>query len=619
LIEKAPSRLRKRLDQDPIAANQWTWAPSENGWIVQAGEEIVKIASKAADPSRSVNVSSIEQLQCSCLLTPNCFHVLACVSVLLSQESDTVLASESVDSQPDTLDLISLPPEAETSGNHKPTVAVTQDMKLAAEQTLAAVESLLSIGANNAGSLIQAGLLRAGHQCRSVGLYNISQALLRIVEGVQRLRAKDSTANATSLFHDVTFALLGARRIGRDMPMTQQFVGQARRSFEAIDIRRLYGVLAEPILTLSGYAGVSVYMQSLTPRDEACDELFTVNELRPGDSQLVIQAYRGGIDLGNTTQSASHLCRSIVSMQNLTASADGRLGKGKSTRWAVVSGDGETKESESSFASQGRFGRSLSEQIRSVFSNMSLPIEERRNGWDLIAFHATILGPQGSGLLVTVDGATKPWQLIIAIDDPLVPYRENMELLARCPGMGLRCVGRLRTDRVGFCELLAVRSSKGTGEDIEFELPKEWGGHCNLGLDRLQRHFIKGISRWSDEVAMEMSMVESADIAAGQQIQRRLIGLTLGGRSAVSPLASASHRRDLASLRSSFQITGAQLLDTFVASSNPARQSESSSWKANNSVRKKELSDSFLSNCVYLSALRTSLSKHRWLETLSEA
>lgn len=76
MIDSMPGRVRKRLDAEPNVAHGWQWTVEEDRWLVAAGEETVELRSE-----RGV-IASHEHLRCSCLLTPKCFHVVACISVL---------------------------------------------------------------------------------------------------------------------------------------------------------------------------------------------------------------------------------------------------------------------------------------------------------------------------------------------------------------------------------------------------------------------------------------------------------------------------------------------------------------------------------------------------------
>src|ERR1051326_3289093 len=74
LIESTPERVRQRLDRNPDAAANWTWQARESAWAVDTGGETVTLPEG--------HVLSIEQVTCTCLLAPRCFHVLACLTRL---------------------------------------------------------------------------------------------------------------------------------------------------------------------------------------------------------------------------------------------------------------------------------------------------------------------------------------------------------------------------------------------------------------------------------------------------------------------------------------------------------------------------------------------------------
>jgi hypothetical protein len=152
------------------------------------------------------------------------------------------------------------------------------------------------------------------------------------------------------------------------------------------------------------------------------------------------------------------------------------------------------------------------------------------------------------------------------IDSSGLEYRHNLELIAKCPHLQLRCLVRVRVE-VPYCaDLLAIANIQVVVSEpsieLRLELPEDWEGICNTGLDRLERHFIRGIERWSEEIALE----EENDFGDSNAmyttpIERRLVGMVLGGRDAIPILSSKSHRRDSNQLKKLFLPMGAYLLD----------------------------------------------------------
>ena len=74
LIESTPDRVRRRFDRTPDAAAGWEWESGEEGWTIVAGEESIQLPLD--------HITSIDQISCTCLLSPQCFHVIACLTRL---------------------------------------------------------------------------------------------------------------------------------------------------------------------------------------------------------------------------------------------------------------------------------------------------------------------------------------------------------------------------------------------------------------------------------------------------------------------------------------------------------------------------------------------------------
>ncbi|MGV3486520.1 MAG: hypothetical protein ACO1RT_19035 [Planctomycetaceae bacterium] len=601
LIESMPGRVRKRLDADPQVAHQWEWSFTEDRWLITAGEETVELRSENGV------IRAHEHLQCSCLLTPKCFHVVACASILVpAANSGDEDGTDEHDGESTSPGLAAPDPQ----------ITITDAMRLAARMAQASVGAVLRVGASHSGLLVQSSVLRAAHQCRECGLVALGNALLRIVEGSGRLRANRDTADASVLADDLTEALAASFAVIKQSSVPKWLIGETRRTFEPIDVRKLVGLCAEPIMTLSGYAGVCVYLQGCGACEE---ELFTINELRPGGYQLVLQAYGGGIDLGTVAVEAKQLCRCLLTVQNLQTSGDGRLGKGKATRWAVQS----ARHSGDRFRS-GRFALTLGEQIQGVFERSLLSPLQRRGGWDLVAFDAVIVGPSGAGVLVDVGQVNIPWRLTIAVDDTQLPYRENLALLARCPGLSLRCVGRPKLEAAGDVDLIAISPTESkmgdddpSGERPAALFPSPWQDVCNVGLDRLERHHFRGIQRWSDEVNLSDRILGHRPPTDGlDSLRRRLDGLALGGRVAVPAVGSGAHRREQRRLQQSYQTTASSLLEVLAIA---ASQAGDNPGRGRGDVSQKPctLEDAYLACASYLQAARVHFESRAWLRCFS--
>ncbi|QEF96230.1 hypothetical protein Mal15_02570 [Stieleria maiorica] len=546
LIDQAPARIRKRLDRDPALAHAWTWSAESTGIAIQAGDETVRLDFD----TETKTVSHIEQLGCSCLLSPKCFHLLACASCLTIQTDAAEAETATADADE---------PDADVA-DETPLIEVTDAMRDAADRSISAIGGMLDSGARRCGVVLQSSLLRAAHQCRAAGLIQLSAALLSVVEGVVRLRAQSGNADAPQLQSDLARAIVIAQRICRRPSVEIETIGHVRRPFEPIGLSRLVSLLAEPIVTRSGYAGVCV---SLLADD---DRIYQVSDVRPGEPDLALQAYRGGLELGGTTVSAFELCRSGVDVQNMTASPDRRLGRGSKTRWALRKQTGDLLQDSPLWRS--RFGQPIAEQVDRAFavqesSGMIAAAES-----DLVVFHCQVLGRQGDAVMVRADDTERPLMLRIALDTDQVPFRENLSLIARSPGLELVVTGRVRRHQAGSIDALAIRaagSGDGSNEGPRLALPESWQNVCQLGLDRLERHFFSDTDP-DDETCERLVGDRPGDPTESRVngvpgLARQQLALVLGGRGSVASPTSGGHRRMIRTMKQQLLPTAAKLAD----------------------------------------------------------
>jgi len=594
MIDAAPGRVRKRLDREPTAAANWQWTRVGDEWTIVVGEESVRLK---ADNRQSV--MDIEMLACSCLLSPKCFHLLAVVSSLgIAEEVDT---EDAVEVEVDADD---------TAG-----VDITTTMRRAAEQSLRSLEGLLVSGARASGLIVQSSLLRASHQARGEGLVNLSAALIRLTEGIQRLRAADEHADCQSLRRDTIVAIEAAHHLIHADSISADRLGYVRRPFTPNSLKRLTGVVAEPILTLSGYAGVVTH---LIGDEGGC---YQIVETRPGDAGLINQAYRGGIDLGGTTASAQVISRSRIDVQNLTSSPDGRLGKGTRTRWAIEPSREIDAEEVSKL--QGSWSGRLVDQITRMFDHAESIEMPTRGGADLVCVRGHIVGASGKGVLFQPDDSSATLTLGIAMDNAAVKYRQNLQLLARCPGLAIELFARVRLDQAGWIDALSFRP---LSDNLTF--PETWSGRCHLGLDELKRHYFQNTQRFAsdtDDRSNQRGVLDcdeepvrytGVDLFPG--LQRRCVAAVIGGRGAVGSIGSSTHRRDHARLESRGQRTAADMLNLLatVCAESPAATLRGSEKQTHEPFRR-PLTLAVIDR--YCREFRRHYEREKWLQLLGTA
>ncbi len=590
IMDAAPTRVRKRLDREPNAASNWQWSHTPQTWTIVVGDETVCLKSNLAD-----QITQLTEVSCSCLLAPKCFHVLACVTLL-------EIASNDKDSS--AQELVGAIVESDVAPSEE--IDITDAMRRAAVESLRAIDGVMVSGARASGLLVQSSLLRAAHQSRAEGLLQLSAALIRMVEGIQRLRRVDDHTDCEALRRDAVAAINAANELLHAGTLTPANLGYSRRPFSPVKLKRLYGVLAEPILTLSGYAGVVTHLLG----DDG--QLYQIVETRPGDANLIGQAYRGGIDLGRTTTSAQVISRSRIDVQNLTCSPDGRLGKGSRTRWAI-----EPSSYQESVGGGERWTVSLADQVTSVFDCASEPDLLRHGGWDLVCVRGKVLGANGSGVAFEPEAGQSRLTLGISIDDRSLPFRENLQMLARCPGLEIEVLGRVRLHQAGWINALSFHA---LSEDIM--LPDAWGGRCHLGLDELKRHHFKHAERFAPEselVSDETRINRNPDSGSQPEmfpgLDRRCTALMLGGRGAVGSPSSATHRRDRARLISRGQLTAARMLDglALVCAEAPAVSSRRGPSQQTHQFRRPTL---LAASEHYLRASRGCYEREKWMRVV---
>jgi hypothetical protein len=532
LIESTPERVRNRLDRIPDAAASWIWEATEAAWSVHTGAETVTLPHG--------HVVQLEQLGCTCLLSPRCFHVLACLTRLEVTIVDSVAAEGTDAVEPP------VPDEGEDL------VESQEKQRRSALELVQSVAQLLQVGVANAGVVVQSGLLRAVHQCRADGLHRLAALGLRVVAGTSEFRARATTSDPAQLAEDVADLLETSQHVLSQGAIASFWIGTARRKQMPVRPRKLHGIFAEPIITRSGFSGAAAYFLGEDNR------VYSASDVRPGDAERARDAYRGGIEIGDMVQPAKQLARGLYLGADLTASQDGRLGRGKGIK--IVEQGQSTWQAE---AIQERFRRSLLDQWNVVYAQAAQPADVRGAGWDFVFVEGTIIGAVGPQLLFKPHADVHPIRLAIENESETLYFRENLRMLSHAPGLRLRVVARVNLQEPTIVSPLAVAPMEGgdqrADDEPRLEIPESFAGRICLGFDEIQRHCL--INAQPSPVVLSGPDREHEAEHPLDLLLRRWIGKMLSGLVSQGTTNAKTLMAEATTLNRLGLATGAALLD----------------------------------------------------------
>ena len=522
LTERAPGRIVKKLDAEPRAAEAWTWSVEEGALAVTTDRgEVVRARLSSAV------LSDPEAIECSCLLSPKCLHVLAVARALPLDEPGEASDAPSAD----------VPEESAPV-----TIALGEAERAAARHVFAAVAELLDAGAGGAGAVLQAEVLRAGHSARALGLHRVASAATRVVKGVRDLREQLPEASLVELTGELREALGAARALADREAAPPSLIGTARRPYAPIGSLRLHGLFSDAVATTSGYAGVVTYLC------DAKGALYTVSDVMPGPPSRALASYEAGAKIGDVSLSHRALSREGLFLSDATASADGRLGAGAGVR-AVRAGPCSLQDD----APRALFATPIEAQLERARRAMARPPLERPAGWDLLFTTASVLGLKRDALIVAVPGELTPLALrcVAPSDHEALHYRENLRRLGSLAGAPLDLIGRVRFGEHRTLSLLAV----GAPASGSLALPAALGGRVNLAFDVLS-----GADLPEGAAPTLLDPGERAPLDPLEPLRRRVQRVVLGGRGTLPPEANDAIEAEAARLVRLLLPSGAAML-----------------------------------------------------------
>ncbi|MFI5566983.1 hypothetical protein ACIA6T_06345 [Streptomyces sp. NPDC051740] len=506
LVAALSPRLRKRLDAG-VTKLLARPAVREGDTVRIAVDDETDVVLRAPGGT----VTGADAIHCGCLLAPDCLHRAAAASAAPVAEeapapaeaTETRDGTEAAPTEPD---------------------AATPEQRAAARAVFDAAAAVLEAGTDGAGAVLQAELLHAAHTARLAGLPRASAAAVSVVTGVRAARSADPGHRLTDLAGTLAGVLDVTHRLPHATgPDLTELRGTVRQPYRPDGSLRLYGLFSEPVLTATGYAG------AVTWTADADGRLYTVSDVAPGGPARATGAADRAVRIGDTALTHRELSRAGLAVSGATVSPTGRLGAGAGVRAVRASGaDWRAEPLDRLWAAPA------AEQVARALNG----------GQDLLFLEVTLEGTvrETTGDCLLADCGGLPLRLATAHDDPALPHRDNLRLLAAAGGSRLRIVARLAPGPYPRALLLATEHPAGPGARVD------------LGLDRLQHADLP-----TGAVAPPARAVPTGDEAPLHLLRRRVHQAVQGGRRV---LALAGNRSgDGTRLRRLGLATAGDLLD----------------------------------------------------------
>ncbi|MCO8273226.1 SWIM zinc finger family protein [Actinoplanes sp. TRM 88003] len=389
---------------------------------------------------------------------------------------------------------------ASRAGGRAAASGVSRAQREAAAGLWVVAAEVLTAGISGAGAVAQAELLRVAHQGRVAGLHTAAAAAVRVVEHLRAARREDPAFHRADLASDLRELLITCHRLERGDACA---VGVSRRDYQPVGDLRLFGLFCEPIRATTGHAGAITYLADTQAR------IWAVSDVKPADPSVALTATRASVDLGEVRLSHHDLSRGGLRAVNAHAAASGRLSHGRQRQAITASGATWFDTPLGALWQQP-----LAAQVDRWLAATAQPPHERSHAHDLAFLDGTILGADRRGLLLALDhpptnsagygsfpaspaaalpsDGSQPSRpvvgsgLTVAVgvphEDPALAYVGNLRLLAEhAVGQRVRMIGRFAGP--GRVEALALAARW---------LPERYGGHVDLGAQRLTRADVPG-------------------------------------------------------------------------------------------------------------------------------
>ncbi|MBX3184599.1 MAG: hypothetical protein KF915_18365 [Polyangiaceae bacterium] len=555
------SRAAKKLDADPRVAEGWEWRAG----AVSTGAETV---------SFTAQIAAASDIQCTCLLSPRCFHVLAVVSVLPLIAEGSALDGEAPDGDAPDGDTApgdaqrarlssarSAAPGGSSDAQRTTPDDAADDARLSPAQRAAAAEAwrcgevVLEVGLAQMGTLRLGELLRTAHACRLAGLVRLESAVLAVFEAARDLRERRPTFRLGEASAQLAELLLIADRLRAG---DTSFIGAARRRYSPRSGLKLMGIASSPVLK-KGYAGVVSYFTDGR-------RVYSAQEVLPGDIERARDAYGAQLRFGEVSLTHRQAVKRGLLFLRAEVSDDGRLGAGKNVVCSATAHDA-----------------SLMAPLFDVPLTDQLARADRHEDSRLIFLRGIIALSDERFWLVRGEGLIP---LVIAVDDLRFAARDNLTRLAEhAPPLEL-CL-RLHESGAAL-EPIALRFTPATDEGAHAPSATPDSGEPNvqqpddlgwlsLDYDRIgkaqipQDHAQERTNPELPSGASPPAWAPHAIPALFVPLRRRAERMTLAGARSLPTAAMSEVLREAARLERAMAPSAARVLTQLTSRTGPAR------------------------------------------------
>ncbi|MBU1221643.1 hypothetical protein KKF34_15575 [Myxococcota bacterium] len=532
IVDNAPGVMQRRIKKNPLAAEEWTWSDADNGvTITTENDDIVTV---------NVDKSTVNAINCNCLMAPKCFHVLACAFLISVKGSAAPSTAEVPPTAPDDAQNSS-PSKIESSiessdaniddSTYERTVKITEAMQAFGNDAHQVFAALLKRGLNSFTLAELSTMARLLHRAKTSDVPSLASLSGAIMQSIGARLAGQSQFSLEEYTRNLALALRISFKlsIGGQAPL--DIIGTARRKYNPGGGLDLMGIFCEA-------AGKGTVKGVLTWFSAPGGRFLSLGTFRSDEDASCEKLHRTGIDFGGMSLSPRDLAKKRIIVSNAAISEENTLSQGKSVKAAAANPMVSSFEQWSEWIeSLGHAGLQMSN------------FEKNRTG--IIFAKARVEGLCSRGIVLTLENPSFPVRATYTGPGKPETVRNAFRLLGSNRGLELLIAFRI-IPASPTIDLLAVFP----------QLPEASDGHRwhALGLDSMDvissgPH--RDLIDFEDFPGFESTMLKELELA--------LTGIAMSGADRITA-GTLRHLDDLRkSLERHIMPAGADILSRFIS------------------------------------------------------